>query len=50
MCIRDRSMECIRENYPLDVFYNLMNVVGTHDTARALTLLGVTENLSLIHI
>ena len=37
-------MECIRENYPRDVFYNLMNVVGTHDTARALTLLGVTEN------
>ena len=33
------SMECIRENYPRDVFYNLMNVVGTHDTARALTLL-----------
>ena len=31
------SMECIRENYPRDVFYNLMNVVGTHDTARALT-------------
>ena len=38
------SMECIRENYPRDVFYNLLNVVGTHDTARALTLLGVTEN------
>ena len=38
------SMECIRENYPRDVFYNLMNVVGTHDTARALTLFGVTEN------
>ena len=38
------SMECIRENYPRDVFYNLMNVIGTHDTARALTLLGVTEN------
>ena len=38
------SMECIRENYPRDVFYNLMNIVGTHDTARALTLLGVTEN------
>ena len=24
------SMECIRENYPRDVFYNLMNVIGTH--------------------
>ena len=37
------TMECIRENYPRDVFYNLMNVIGTHDTARALTLLGVTD-------
>nr|WP_297274110.1 glycoside hydrolase family 13 protein [uncultured Agathobaculum sp.] len=37
------TMECIRENYPRDVFYNLMNVIGTHDTARALTLLGVSE-------
>ncbi|MDO4269821.1 MAG: glycoside hydrolase family 13 protein [Eubacteriales bacterium] len=37
------TMECLRENYPRDVFYNLMNVIGTHDTARALTLLGVAE-------
>ncbi|MDO5142607.1 MAG: glycoside hydrolase family 13 protein [Eubacteriales bacterium] len=37
------TMECIRENYPRDVFYNLMNVIGTHDTARALTMLGVGE-------
>lgn len=37
------TMECIRENYPRDVFYNLMNVIGTHDTARALTLLGVSD-------
>ena len=37
------TMECIRENYPRDVFYNLMNVIGTHDTARALTILGVSE-------
>ena len=37
------TMEVIRENYPRDVFYNLMNVIGTHDTARAITLLGVSE-------
>lgn len=37
------SVECIRENYPRDVFYNLMNIIGTHDTPRALTLLGVSE-------
>ena len=37
------TMECIRENYPHDVFYSLMNVVGTHDTARTLTLLGVAD-------
>lgn len=37
------TMECIRENYPRAVFYNLMNIIGTHDTARALTLLGVSE-------
>lgn len=34
-------METLRENYPRDVFYNLMNIIGTHDTARALTVLGV---------
>lgn len=38
------TMECIRENYPRDVFYNLMNIVGTHDTARALTVLGVSQD------
>lgn len=35
------TMETLRENYPRDVFYNLMNIIGTHDTARALTVLGV---------
>lgn len=34
------KMECIRENYPRAVFYNLMNIIGTHDTARALTIMG----------
>ncbi len=37
------TIECLRENYPHEVFYNLMNIIGTHDTARALTLLGVSE-------
>ena len=39
------TMECVRENYPRAVFYNLMNIIGTHDTARALTVLGAPEEL-----
>ena len=38
-------MECLRENYPREVFYNLMNIIGTHDTARALTVLGSRPEL-----
>ena len=34
------KMECLRENYPRAVFYNLMNIIGTHDTPRALTVMG----------
>ena len=34
------KMESLRENYPRAVFYNLMNIIGTHDTPRALTALG----------
>ena len=37
------TMETLRENYPRAVFYNLMNIIGTHDTARALTILGVSS-------
>jgi glycosidase len=37
------QMETLRENYPRDVFYNLMNIIGTHDTVRALTMLGVSD-------
>ncbi len=37
------TMECVRENYPKDVFYNLMNIIGTHDTPRVLTMLGVSR-------
>ena len=34
------AMETIRENYPPDAFYSAMNFLGTHDTPRALTVLG----------
>ena len=34
------SMETSRENYPPFAFYGAMNFLGTHDTARILTLLG----------
>ena len=35
-----RAMENIRENYPPAAFFGAMNFLGTHDTARILTLLG----------
>lgn len=34
------AMETIRENYPRPAFYSCMNMLGTHDTPRVLTLLG----------
>ena len=37
------AMESIRENYPPAAFYGAMNFLGTHDTARILTLLGADE-------
>ena len=37
------SMETIRENYPPEAFYANMNFLGTHDTARILTVLGADE-------
>lgn len=33
-------IETLRENYPHDIFYNLMNIIGTHDTPRILSVLG----------
>lgn len=39
------KMECLRENYPREIFYNLMNIIGTHDTARALTVLGASHEM-----
>ncbi|MFI3230329.1 MAG: glycoside hydrolase family 13 protein [bacterium] len=32
-------IEVLKENYPKDFFYSLMNIVGTHDTSRILTTL-----------
>jgi len=37
------AMETIRENYPPDAFYSSMNFLGTHDTARILTVLGADK-------
>ncbi|MBC8530362.1 glycoside hydrolase family 13 protein [Gehongia tenuis] len=35
-----RAIESLRENYPPCMFYALMNMTGTHDVPRAMTLLG----------
>jgi len=35
------AMETLRENYPPFAFHSAMNSLGTHDTPRILTLLGV---------
>lgn len=37
------AMETLRENYPPFAFYNAMNALGTHDTLRILTLLGMGD-------
>ncbi len=34
------TMESIRENYPPAAFYSAMNMLGTHDNPRILTMLG----------
>lgn len=39
-CSFVQAMETIRENYPPPAFYSAMNFLGTHDTARILTVLG----------
>jgi len=41
------SMETIRENYPPSAFYSAMNMLGTHDTPRILTLLGAAPQAEL---
>jgi len=35
-----RRIMSIFENYPKEYFYSLMNLIGTHDTVRALTVFG----------
>ena len=37
------TLEIIRENYPPNAFYSLMNFLGTHDTPRILTVLGASH-------
>jgi len=34
------AMENLRENYPRDAYYSAMNMLGTHDNPRILTILG----------
>ena len=38
------TMETLRENYPPAAFFSALNILGTHDTARVLTLLGVADS------
>ena len=35
-----RRMESLRENYPKENFYAMMNLLGSHDVERVTTLLG----------
>ncbi|MCL0063057.1 alpha-amylase family glycosyl hydrolase, partial [Peptococcaceae bacterium] len=35
-----KSLMSLYENYPLEVFYSTMNIVGSHDVPRILTILG----------
>lgn len=37
------TMETLRENYPRCAYYSAMNLLGTHDTPRILTALGIDE-------
>ena len=39
------SMETLRENYPRSAFYSGMNMLGTHDTPRVLTVLGTSPKM-----
>ena len=41
------AMETLRENYPPSAFYSAMNMLGTHDTPRILTLLGLSAHSDL---
>ena len=41
------TMETIRENYPPQAFYSCLNILGTHDTPRILTMLGNSGKAAL---
>ena len=36
----ERQLESLRENYPRENFYAMMNLIGSHDVQRAITMLG----------
>ena len=38
--VTGRRTESLRENYPAHNFYAMMNLIGSHDVERAMTLLG----------
>ena len=40
------TMEALREHYPPAAFYSALNMLGTHDTPRILTLCGQSEDLA----
>ena len=40
------AMESIRENYPPSAFYSCMNMLGTHDNPRILTMLGTFPKMA----
>ena len=47
-----RRMESLRENYPKHNFYAMMNLLGSHDVERTLTLLGEApfyEGMPAVH-
>lgn len=39
------TIETLHENYPQAIFYSLMNVIGTHDTPRILSVLGSDSDI-----
>ena len=41
------AMETLRENYPPAAFYSAMNMLGTHDNPRILTMLGANPSAPL---
>lgn len=39
-----RRLDSQRENYPMEFYYSLMNVMGTHDRSRILNILGECDD------